>query len=81
MVLQLQRAQIPPHPLENLKIQKYHQNESKFNVFYPRDNLPKKNVYVRVYVIHLDEYADVGIHWIAFYVKNKEIIYFYSLGV
>ena len=33
------------------------------------------------YVINLDEYTDVGIHWIAFYVKNKEIIYFYSLGV
>ena len=30
-------------------------------------------------VINLDEYADVGTHWIAFYVKNTAIIYFDSL--
>ena len=28
------------------------------------------------YVINLDEYADVGTHWIALYVLNIEIIYF-----
>ena len=28
-----------PHPLTNFKIQKYHQNESKFNDVYSRDNL------------------------------------------
>ena len=28
------------------------------------------------YVINLDEYADVGTHWIDLYVKNIEIIYF-----
>ena len=27
------------------------------------------------YVIHLDEYADVGTHWISLYVKNNEIIF------
>ena len=26
------------------------------------------------YVINLDEYADVGTHWIALYVSNNEII-------
>ena len=34
-----------------------------------------------VYVINLDEYADVGTHWIALYVSNNEIIYFDSFGV
>ena len=33
-----------------------------------------------VYVINLDEYADVGTHWIALYVKNNEVIYFDSFG-
>ena len=31
--------------------------------------------------MNLDEYADVGTHWIALYVKNNEVIYFDSFGV
>ena len=31
--------------------------------------------------INLDEYADVGDHWIALHVKNNEVIYFDSFGV
>ena len=31
---------MPPHPLTNFEIQKYYQNESKFNGLYSRDNLP-----------------------------------------
>ena len=35
------------------------------------------------YIINLDEYADVGTHWIALYanVTNNEVIYFDSFGV
>ena len=33
------------------------------------------------YVINLDEYADVGTHWIPLSVKNNEVIYFDSFGV
>ena len=33
------------------------------------------------YVINLDEYANVGTHWIAVYAKNNEAIYFDSFGV
>ena len=33
---------MPPHPLTNFEIQKYYQNESRFNGIYSRDNLPKK---------------------------------------
>ena len=33
------------------------------------------------YVIHLDEYADVGTHWIALYVGDNEIIYFDGFGL
>ena len=61
-------------------MKKYYENEPKFNGVYSRDNLPKaiKN---GAYVINLDEYADVGTHWIALYAKNNEVIYFDSFGV
>ena len=32
---------MPPHPLTNFEIQKYYENEPKFNVAYSRDNLTK----------------------------------------
>ena len=32
-----------PHPLTNLEIQKYYQNESIFTSVYSRNNLPKIN--------------------------------------
>ena len=32
---------MPPHPLTNFEIQKYYQNEPKFNGVYSRDNLTK----------------------------------------
>ena len=32
-----------PHPLTNFEIQKYYKNESRFNGFFSRNNLPKKN--------------------------------------
>ena len=33
---------IPPHPLTNIEIRKYHHNESRFSGVYPRNNLPRK---------------------------------------
>ena len=33
------------------------------------------------YVINLDEYADVGTHWIALFCNRNEIVYFNSFGV
>ena len=33
------------------------------------------------YTINLDEYADVGTHLIALYLKYNEVIYFDSFGV
>ena len=32
---------IPSHPLTNFEIQKYYQNEPRFNRVYSRNNLPK----------------------------------------
>ena len=69
-----------PHPLINFEIKIYYGNELRFNGVYSRDNLPKiiKN---GAHVINLDEYADVGTHWIALYIKNNEVIYFDGFGV
>ena len=44
---------ISPRPLTNFEIQKYYQNEPRFNGVFSRDNLPKK-IKDGAYV---DEYA------------------------
>ena len=70
---------MPPHPLTNFKIQKYSENEPKFNGVYSRHNLSKmKN---GAYVINLDEYESIGTHWIALYTNAENITYFSSFGV
>ena len=71
---------MPPHPLTNFEIQKYYQNEPRFNSVFSRNNLPKK-IKDGAYVINLDEYADVGTHWIALFCNRNEIVYFDSFGV
>ena len=71
---------IPLHPLRNFEIQKYYQNEYRFNGVYSRDNLPNK-IKEGAYVINLDECSDIGTHWIALYVNVKTKTYFDSSGV
>ena len=61
-------------------MQMYYQNEPRFNGAYSRDNLPDK-VKDGAYVINLDEYSDIGTHWIALYVNNKTVTYINSFGV
>ena len=70
----------PPHLLTNFEIQEYYQNEPRFNEVFSRDNLPS-NIKNGAYVINLDEYHDIGTHWVALYVNNKTIIYFDCFGV
>ena len=69
-----------PHLLTNFEIQKFYQNEARFNSVYSRNYLPKK-IKGGAYVINLDEYADVGTHWIALFCNRNEIVYFDSFGV
>ena len=71
---------LTPHPLTNFEIQAYYQNEPEFNGVCSRDNLNDK-IKDGKYVINLDEYSDIGTHWIALYVNNKTVIYFDSFGV
>ena len=77
---------MPPHPFTNSEIQKYYQNEPRFNGVYSRDNLPK--IKDGAYVINLDEYSNIGTHWVALYVGgaspkevNNNVTYFDSFGV
>ena len=66
-----------PCPLANFEIQKYYQNEPRFNGVYSRDNIPNKINDGR-YITNLGEYAGIGTHWIPLYCKDTETIYFDS---
>ena len=77
---------MPPHPLTNSGIQKYYQNEQRFNGVYSRHNLPK--IKDGTYAISLDEYSNIRAHWVALYVGgaslkdiNNNVTYFDSFGV
>ena len=71
---------MPPNPLTNFDIQKYYKNEPRFDGVYSRENLAKiKN---GAQIINLDEYSDIGTHWVALYVQNNNnVIYFDYFGV
>ena len=71
---------MPLHPSTNFDMQKYYQNEPRFNRFYIRDNWPYK-IKNESYVINLDEHSDIGTHWISSYALNHSVTYFDSFGV
>ena len=58
---------------------KYYQNEPRFNGVYSRDNLTE--IKDGTYVIDLDEYSEIGTHWVALYVHNDDVTYFDYFGV
>ena len=72
---------MPHHLLTNIEIQKHYQNEPKFNGVYSRDNLTE--IKDGAYIINLDEYSDIGTHWVALYLNNDNnvVTYFDSFGV
>ena len=69
---------MPSHHLTNFEIQK-HENESKFNGVFSRNNLSK--IKDGAYVINLDEYESIRTHLMALYVNANNIIYFDSFRV
>ena len=71
---------IPPHPLTNFGIQKYYQDEPRFNGVYVTDNLPNI-IEDGAYATNIDEYSDIGTHWIALYALNNNVTYFDSFRV
>ena len=54
--------------------------QASFNGVFSWDNLTKK-INDGAYVINLDEYADVGTHWIGLFCTKIEIVCFGSFGV
>ena len=64
---------ILPYPLTNFKIQKYYKNEPRFNGVF-LEIIYLKKIKDGAYVINLDEYSNVGTHWIALFCKKNEII-------
>ena len=66
-------------PLTNSEIQKYYENEPKFNGIYSRNNLFK--IKDGTYILNLDEHESIGTHWVALYVNHNNETYFDSFGV
>ena len=56
-----------PDPMTNFEIQRYYQNEPKFNSIFSTNNLPKTKDGTNV--INLEEYGNSGTQWVAIYVK------------
>ena len=71
---------LPFHPLTHFEISEYYKNEPRFNGVYSRNNLPK-TIKKGAYVINLDEYKNIGTHWIALFVQPKYVVYFDSFGI
>ena len=70
---------MPHHALTNFQIQKYYQNEPKFNSVYSRNNLLK--IKDGTYVIDCDKFKAIGTQWITLCVNGNNIIYFESFGI
>ena len=60
--------------------QRSSKNETRFNGVYSRDNLFDE-IKGGAYVINLDEYSDIGTHWVSLYVSNNDITYLDSFAV
>ena len=67
---------MPPRPLTNFEIQKYYENEPKFNGVYSRNNLSK--IKDGAYIINLDDHKSIGTRW---FVNAKSVTYFDSFEV
>ena len=63
-----------PHHLTNFERQKYYEKEPRFIGVFSRNNLFKKIKFV-AYLKNLDEYADVGTHWIALFKKKRKCLF------
>ena len=74
---------MPSHLLTNFELQKYYQNEPKYNGVYARNNSVRTKD--EAYVINLDEFKSIGTHWIVLFVNNNNnnnnITYFDSFVV
>ena len=70
---------ILPNPLINFEIQKYYQNETRFNEVFSEDNLPKK-IKDGAYVINLDDIQMIHIG-LFYFVKEVKFLISIVLGL
>ena len=70
----------PSHPWTNFEIRRFYQNEPRSNGVFSRNSLLLK-IKDGAYVMNLDEYADVGTHWITLFCSRNEIVYFDSFVI
>ena len=71
---------IPPHPLTNFELENIiKMSQDLMALFQEIVYLKKKKD--GAYVTNLDEYTDVGTHWIDLFCNRNEIVYFNSFGV
>ena len=68
-----------PHPLKIFEMQKFYQNEPKFNGVYSKNSLPKIKDWA--FVINLNGYKSIGTHRIDLYANDDNVTYFDSFGV
>ena len=59
---------------QDFEIQKYYQNDPKFNDAYSRNDLPKTKD--GAYILNLCEYKSIATHWIALHINTKKVTYF-----
>ena len=62
-----------------MKMKRCSKKKNQFNGVYLRNSLSKING--GAYIINLDEYESIGIHWIALYVIAKNVTYIDSFAV
>ena len=67
------------HSLANFEIQRYYENEPKFNGVYLRNNSSK--IKDGAYIINLDDQKSIGDHCIALYMSSENVTYFDNFGV
>ena len=68
-----------PHPLKIFEMQKFYQNEPKFNGVYSNNSLPKIKDWA--FVINLNGYKSIGTHRIDLNANDDNVTYFDSFGV
>ena len=69
-----------PHPLTNIEIINYYQDESKFKHVYSGNNL-RNTLKESGYIVNLDEYKSMETHWIALHVNVNNVANFNSCDV
>ena len=70
---------VPLHPLNNIEITNYFNDESRFNDVFSRNNLPR--IKDGAYVISLDDKNSKGTHWVSLFIDKNLTIYFDSFVI